>query len=741
MKRIATILRAIGLGFSTTAAGTAAHAQTASNATPNDKRTAVETVKVTGQRSSLDKLTGEVLNTPQDINIVPKEVIQQQGVTTLQAALKNVPGITLNAGEGGAHGDQVNLRGFSASDDFFLDGLRDTGFYTRDTFDYDAIEVYKGPASTLFGRGSTGGVINQVTKMPTLYPLEDGVFTIGSNAEYRASADINYPIDDSMAIRLNAMGETSHVTDRDFAKNRRWGVAPSFAYGLDTPTTVTLAYLHQYEDNIPDFGIPFLFGEPAPVKHDAYFGLPADDRQISDVDVLTGTVKHDFNGNFSISDRARWGNYYFDTRQTSPIYGDATCYPTATAPWAGAPLCTGAEGEMPVSTYNPLLPVRGMPLDQIFVLRDRPSTSGTVRTLMNETDATWKFDTGPLNHALVFGVEVDREEADLVRYTNQDTQILPTPLLHPDPHEAFPGTQTAVRQRPDTTTNTVGLYAVDTISLGEHWQFIGALRWDDFDAKFDEPITDAHFQHTDDVVSPRAALIYKPTEESSLYVSYGTSFDPSAENLSLSSRNADLAPEKDRTYEAGAKTLVLGGLLSLGASVFDTEMTNARIADPFNPGLQALAGEELVRGLELDASGHLTEHWELTAGYTYLDASSKGLFGTGVTGPIPNTAHDQANLWTTYDFDSGWKLGAGANYISRRAAFKDTSGEVAHVPGYLTFDGMVGWQITDNLQLQGNAYNLLDKQYFSNVYFSSVVENHVVPAPGRYFTLSALVSF
>jgi catecholate siderophore receptor len=699
----------------------------------------IETVNVTAKRTSLDKLTATVLNTPQSINVVPQEVIQQQGVTNLQDALKNVPGITLNSGEGGAHGDQVNLRGFSASDDFFIDGMRDPGFYTRDSFDLDSLEVLKGPASTLFGRGSTGGVINQVSKMPELYPIESGIFTVGTNNEVRGTADVNYQIDDDSAARLNAMAQTAGVAGRPFAKNRRWGVAPSVAFGMDTPTTFTLNYLHQSEDNIPDFGIPFINGEPAHVSHKAFYGLPSDDRVKSTVDVVTGTAKHDFDNDFSITEKARYGNYYFDTRMTAPHLGNANCY-TGTAAYAGGPVCTGAATDVPVTTFNPLDPTTSTPLSDVFVERDRPSASGTVRTLASETDATWKFLTGPLTHTLVFGVELDHEEAALVRYANQDDDIVPTPLLDPDPHEAFPGHQNTVSQRPDTKADTTGLYALDSIDFGEHWNLLAGVRWDRFDATYHEPIRNQSFHATNYITSPRAALIYKPDENSSIYFSYGTSFDPSAENLSLSSRTANLPPETDRNFEVGGKTLIDGGLLALSAALFDTKMDNARIGDPLNSNLQLLAGNLHVQGAEADVTGHITDNWEITAGYTYFDGTSKGLFGAGLKGPIPNTTKNQANLWTVYDFDSGLDLGVGANYMGRRDAFEDAAGFISHAPGFVTFDGMASYKLSDQFTLQANIYNIFNKFYYSNVYFSSDVENHAVPGAGRYATLSLAVN-
>ena len=255
----------------------------------NDQGKPSETVVVTDTRTNFDLLPDKILDTPQSIDVVPAEVIKEQGVTSLVDALKNVPGITLNAGEGGTHGDLVNLRGFSAGDDYFLDGLRDTGLYNRDVFDVESIEVYKGPASTLFGRGTTGGVINQVSKTPQLYPIDDFTITGGTNAEVRLTGDVNYVLDD-MAVRLNLMGQRNNVEGRPFARTQKWGAAPSFAWGLGTDTVATLQVLHQQEDSIPDSGIPFLVGAPAPVNHHVDYGLPSDDRFKTDTDVVTGKI-------------------------------------------------------------------------------------------------------------------------------------------------------------------------------------------------------------------------------------------------------------------------------------------------------------------------------------------------------------------------------------------------------------------------------------------------------------------
>jgi catecholate siderophore receptor len=738
-------LAAAGIGM---ASASAALAQTVASNDPATNKP-VETVVVTSRRATLDVVAEKILNVPQSINVVPAEVIRQQGVNNLQDALKNVPGITLNAGEGGTHGDLVNLRGFPAGDDYFMDGLRDTGLYDRDTFDIDALEVYKGPASTLFGRGSTGGVINQVTRMPELRNIDDLAVTGGTNAELRATADINTVLGDSSALRLDLMGQRNNVAGRPFTRTQRWGAAPSFAYGLDTDTTFTLKYLHQQEDNIPDYGIPFLFDKPATVARDKYYGLPQDDRFKTDVEVVTGRVEHTLSDIFTLSDTARFGSYWFDSRQTAAIYGSANCFTDASSPYyySGATLCASQSNPIPVTLNNPLFPVAGTPASEVWVLRDRPSSQGVVTTLMNDFDLTAKFATGALAHTLVAGVEGDSEAASLLRFANQDDTILPTPLLDPDPYETAGDVhQTTVRQAPVTRTKTFGAYVDDTIAIGPQWSLTAAVRYDHFTADFDQLLgTPAHFHHVDDVVSPRAAIVYKPTETVSFYFSYGTSFNPSAENLSLAASNQDLAPEKDRTFEVGGKAEVLAGRLALTAALFNTEMTNARISDPLNPGLQTLAGTEHVNGLELNAQGYLSERWEIVAGYTYLDPTAVGLAGLGVHGPIPNTAHNQANLWSTYEFDDRFEAGVGVNYVGQVDAGTDNGTvpgtiQIARVPSHVTLDGMMGYRLTDMLSLQLNGTNLTDAYYFVNSYFTRPGENHTVPGAGRTVLLTVNAS-
>jgi len=675
----------------------------------------LEQITVTGLRPLLDdKLPGDLQNVPQSVTVVSQELMTAEANTRVADALKNVPGITLNAGEGAARGDTVNLRGFSAFNDFFLDGIRDAAVYTRDIFDIDSVEVIKGPSATLFGRGSTGGAINQVSKAPTLSPLYSVTADLGTNHEYRATTDIDIPLGAATAFRINAMGESSDVADRDYVHNERWGVAPSLALGMGQDNSVVLAYLHQQENNVPDSGVPFVAGRPAPVPREFYYGL-ASDRQTTNDDIGTVRFKHEFNPDISIADTFRYARYEFNYQSNMPNFGSSV--PSATTP-----------------------------LDDIFVGRDAPGSSGTQTNLTNQTDLTARFTTGPTTQTLFAGVEFARQTNDLSRYNNpfnQNNNWIPeTPLLNPDATEPLPGIQPITSQQ-NTVAHSAAVYATDTIGITPYLDFVAGLRFDHFSADYVQYTwtTGAvlNLDHADNVTSPRAALIFKPTPQQSYYLSYGTSFDPSAEALSLTTKTADLGPVKAKSYEAGAKTNWLDGKLATTAAVFRTEVDNAQTNDPENPTLTVLNGDQRVDGLELGAQGYLTEHLEIIAGYTYLDGKTLSSGTTAFVGKaLPNVARNAANLWAEYELTDAWEIGAGGNWLGARFA---DSGETATIPGYVVWNAMASFKLSRTVSLQLNVLNLTNKLYYDNSYYTSAAENHVYPGAGRTAKLTIRATF
>jgi catecholate siderophore receptor len=693
-----------------------------------DETGGLSEVVVTGIRPLLgDKIPLQIKDTPQSVNVIAQKLLQEQSVTRLEDALKNVPGVTLNAGEGAARGDTINIRGFSAFNDFFLDGVRDAAIYVRDPFNLESIEVLKGPSATLFGRGSTGGAVNQVSKAPTLTPL--GVLTAdyGSNDEFRGALDVNAPIGPSAAFRLNAMGESSHVAGRDFVDNKHWGVAPELSLGIGGPTTATLAYFHLSEHDIPDSGVPFINGAPADVPRQNYYGL-ASDRAIAEVNIGTFRLTHEFNSSISVSNTFRYANYSFNYQFEAPNFGS---------------VASGGQGA----------PAPGTPLNTILVGRDSPSSSGVQTNLTDQGDLTARFKTGILSHTLVAGFEVARQTNDLDRYANpfdsNNNWVPETPLLHPDPNEARPTEPVTTTQ--DTTADSEAGYVTDTVGVGSHLDLIAGVRVDRFAARYLQTalLTGAvtNLTHTDVVASPRLAVVYKPTTWQSLYFSYGTSFDPSAEALTLTTKLADLGPVKATTYEVGTKTSVFGGGLLLTGAAFHTEVDNAQINDPDNPGLTVLQGNQTVQGFELGASGHITSKLEITAGYTYLDGKASGTTGSNPVvkysdALIPNVARNAANVWVEYNITDPWEVGVGLNYLDRRLGNIVTPGVTpAVIPSYTVVSAMTSYRVNERLSLQLNVINLANTLYYDNIYYTSASENHVIPGAGRTFKLTLRASF
>lgn len=662
--------------------------------------------------STLSKLTGPLRDTGQSITVIPQQYLEDRGVTNINDALRSVPGVSLAAGEAGAQGNSLTLRGFTARNDIFLDGMRDFGSYYRDPFDFDEIEVLKGPSSILFGRGSTGGVINQESKLPTLTPLIAGSGALGTDNTKRATVDVNEPVPDlgeGAALRLNAMVHDSQVADRDVGEYRRYGVAPSFALGLGTPTRLTVSYFHESEDDTPDYGIPFLLGHPAPVDRSNYYGFENGNFLKTDVDIGTVKLEHDFNDAITVRDQFRYAQYDRDLRIT--------------------------EAQIPATV------TAATPLSAIMVTRNQIALKSEESFLDNQTDATFRFRTGPIGHAIVAGIEASRETSDPTRFTYSGVPT--TPLLDPNPGQAFAGTPT-VTSRVTTASDSIAFYALDTLKFGEQWELTGGIRWDRFDTHFSQAVAPtASFSRIDEMPSYRASLVYKPLPNGSTYFSYGTSFNPSAETLSLSAANANLPPEENETYEVGTKWDLLDDKLSLRSAIYRTDKTNARETDPNNPLLNVLGGEQQVDGIEIEGAGRLTDRWQIFSGYSYMHGevvSTEGAATAARAGsPLNNVPKHTFNLWTTYELPWKVQLGGGVNYVATRVARNTvtaTSPFVETVPDYWTIDLSAKYHLTENVDLQVNIYNLTDKNYIDQVHPA-----HIVPGAGRWALFSTNFKF
>jgi catecholate siderophore receptor len=649
------------------------------------------------------KYTERLLDTPQSIDIVQQQVIHDQAAVTLRDTLRNFAGISIAAGEGGSQGDNLTIRGFTARNDIFLDGMRDFGSYYRDPFNLEAVEVLQGPSSTTFGRGSTGGVVNQSSKVPGLDQFISGGLQFGTDRTKRFTTDINWPVPKfgtGAAFRLNLMGLHGNVAGRDVAENRRFGIAPSLAFGLGTSTRVVLSYFHQTGDDIPDYGIPWLFNGPAPVNRRNYYGFHDQNYLRTYDDVGTAKVEHDLNSTWTLRNTLRYANYVRRVDISEPQVA------------AGTTLAT--------------------PLDRIVVNRRQIAVSSTETALDDQLDVTGRFTTGFLRHALVAGAEGLRETSDPTRptYANVPT----TSLLSPTPYDQFNGIPT-ITSSVEATAVSGAVYAIDTIRFGQRWQATGGIRWDRFDTDYKQKIAPASaFHRVDQLPTWRAALLYNPAQSGSFYFSAGTSFNPSAETLALTAGNANLPPEKNVSYEGGTKWDLLSRKLSLRGAIFRTEKTNAREPDPNNPALNVLAGEQRVNGFEFQASGRINNRWQLLTGYAYLDGRvvSSNYYPKAVGAQLANLPENTFNFWTTYNVP--WHridVGGGGQFVDSRTASSTVpndpvTGLVKQVPSYWVFNAMARYPLTEHVVLQANAYNLANRYYYDQLHPA-----HIVLGEGR----------
>jgi catecholate siderophore receptor len=681
-----------------------------------------ETVIIQGQRPedfqvdvpALNRLTQPLLDTPQSIDVISDQLLRDRAALNLNDALRTVPSVSLGAGEFSFQGNTPTIRGFVARTDMFLDGIRDFGNYYRDAFNLQQIEVLEGPSSILFGRGSTGGVINQVSKLPQLDPSLDATFVLGSDMTRRATVDWNAlvpALGEGGAFRITAFGHAAKVADRNVAKISRFGVSPSLALGLGTPTRLTGAYFHQSADDVPDYGLPWYGSEPAPVPRQNFYGFDSDHLKTT-VDIGTVKAEHDVNVGVMLRDQLRYGYYTRDFRITEPLVSAAL----------------------------------GTPLETINVTRNIFSGDSIETVIWNQADATLHFSTGGLDHALVAGIEGGVETSKPIFFNSSGVPT--TPLLTPDPHEPFAAAVTFPRFNADTTGTSFAAYVIDTITLGERWEVNAAFRWDYFEADYHairysttvpgQVTSTENILRIDRMPSYRAALVYKPQVNGSVYVAYGTSFNPSAESLNfiVNARgfgigNAFLAPEENETLELGTKWNLLNEQLSMTAAVFRLEKTNARVPNATTPGFNSLDGVQRVDGFDFQLTGRIIDNWQLSAGYTYLDSkiveSAEG--GAPVGSPLINAPKHSIAMFTEYRFTESFELGGGLNYQSSRLA--QNVPPIKKVPGYWTVDLMAKYFFSDRWSLQLNVNNVFDKYYYQQLH-----PFHVVPGAGRTVLLT-----
>lgn len=706
------------------------------------------------------KATAAILDTPQTITVISTQTIRQQNLLTLRDALSTIPGITFGAGEGGGgYGDSINLRGYSASNDITVDGVRDSAQYSRtDPFNLQQIEVYNGANSVYNGSGSVGGTINLVQKTPQatdLTVLEAGV---GTDDYYRATVDSNLRVSDMVAVRLNAMYHENDVPRRDVEKYERWGIAPSVTLGIESPTRVTLSYLHQEDDNIPTYGVPYYVYEGGLLPgapYSGYFGFGNMDRQQITVDQATVAFDHDFSDALSIRNLSRWQRVDQDVTVNPPqgSYCLANGFLPQTA--FGVP---GAACATP-GLYAPSGP--------------RGTTRFSENQLMyNQTDLKAVFNTGGLEHTFVIGASITKEDYDLTQGNVQRFADGTAPAYDPisiaDPQGVYTGPVNFIASsiQAGSLTNKA-VYAFDTIKLGEQFELNGGLRYENNKGSFrSENLTSGVTQFSDNdenLFSYRAGAVFKPTPASSIYVSYANSETPALATVRLgcvsnSGSFCDTAPEKAVNYEIGAKLELMEGALLLTAAAFRNERTNYRVTsnDVLQPTEQVLDGRARVDGIALGATGHVTPAWTVFANYTYLDSETRqGISDYCVANPgvgdcpvedilkgrpLNSTPKHSGSLFTAYTLPFGLQVGYGFTYQGSMVVRNDvTAGPLPKSDDYFVHRAMLSYPFGNGMTVQLNVQNFTNEKYFTNV--RNTTNGWAVPGEGRSARLSLFYSF
>ena len=703
--------------------------------------------------SANSKFVAPLLDTPKSVSIISNQLIEDTKVTTLSDALRTVPGITLGAGEGGnPNGDRPFIRGYNSESSMYVDGVRNATSQNREMFAVEQVEVTKGSASAMGGAGTVGGSINLISKVAKKGDFLEGSVENGTDNYQRITLDGNKDFGNGIAARVAIMGHHNEKAGQsDGAEYKRAGIAPSITFGLDTDTRTTLSYYYLKSDDTPDSGVPYnnptgysqYSGKPIDVKQGIYYGWKDRDFQKQENQVGTIKLEHDLADNLTISNTAVYSKSKNDYLWTNPDDSQGNIYKNGNV-WARV-----------------------------------NSRIANTDTFTDQLALTGKFNTGTLKHSFNLGAEYSDQETDRTQYIINGLSATGAEYNKCTPADIASGWCTSV-QNPNrgpwtgsistegadqynTQTKSTSIYFLDSIEFNPQWILDLGLRWDKFDTEqtmtygarnsavlgsSTTPPTkqvgeQVKTESDTDFFTYQAGITFKPVENGSIYASYATSANPvgvdagdGSEGIGAAYSNLD--PEESQTFEIGTKWDLLENRLNLTAAIFRTEKQNARIQ--LSPTTYSNIGESKVDGIELGLNGKITDKWDISAGYTYLDseATKNGVSCRGTTctdqavfngNRMPNVPKNSATLWTNYQALPQLQLGAGATAMDK--VYGDLA-NTKYVPGYVRYDAMARYNVNKNVDLQLNLNNLSDKRYFTKAYAS----HYATEAEGRNAVLS-----
>lgn len=672
----------------------------------------------------------ELRDVPQSVTVVTEKLIDDRNLDTLKETLKNTAGISFLAAEGGE--EDIRLRGFSlqATGDIFVDGLRDPAFYERDSFNWDRLEVLRGSASMLFGRGSTGGAVNQVSKLPRLFQPSEVAVTLGTGGSVRATADLNVKTGDNAAFRVNAM---AHVADNYGARIDKDGIAPSFRWGIGTADEFLVSLYHLENRNGINYGLPWLNGKMLPgVDGRAMYGLLSD-VSLGSADTLTLGHVHRFANRAEWRTTLRAGHYERDQRASAVRIAPAAVQP----------------GGVAATQDN---------FSDATVLR-RSGGSGTsakiqdLDSLTFQSDLDARFSAFGLRHAVQAGVDVAKDSFTGYAVANPASGALIKPDVTARDDRGLGWVDESLRivnKNRDFESDALGLYAQDLLQLSPTWKLLGGLRWDRFEGRYrtystaaaDFGAVTADRARADSLWSRRVGVLWQPSATRSLHASFGTSFNTSGDAYQYDALGSNTPPEKSRNVEIGAKLDNEAGTATVRLALFHATKYNERNRDEesVSPTNYVLSGQRHAAGLEVDVAGRLTPAWEVFVSYAWIpDAEvdkASAVLGTTLTGETVGqrpglTPKHSATLWSTWKLDAKWRLGGGLNLRS-----SDTPQQSAiRAPGFMTADVMAEYD-AGPLVFKLNVTNLADKTYADVLY-----RGHYIAGKPRTVQLTTTAKF
>ncbi|WP_133595640.1 TonB-dependent receptor [Tepidicella xavieri] len=660
---------------------------------------------------------------PQNVTVMTERLIDDRNLDDFKDVLRATAGVTFLAGETGE--EDVRLRGFSLGQagDIYRDGMREGQLITRDTFATDRVEVLKGSASMLFGKGSTGGVVNQVTKQPFLMDRHEAELTVGSGNHKRAQVDLNKQLGPSSAVRLNAMVQDA---DNHGAKDDRRGLAASWRTGIGERHGFQVDLYHLKTDQRPIYNHPqLLTGAPGDLKRtivpvlDAknFYGL-ASDYLRSEQTVLSLSHALRFSATEELTTTLRHGRYKRDLWTTVVSF----CQNNAT-------LCPGQV----VSLDNPPGP------NTILSRNNFKGRRGISDITQVQSDYSNRFDLGGMKHHLTAGVDITVENA--LRNPNNGGGNLPVIPGNASTRLTTVGNPNDGASRPDTRTwsyndfdaESLGLYVQNVASITPHVKLVGGLRFDHFRASYRDTAGNSG-RMRDNLWSPRIGALFQPNEASSYYISFGESYNISGDtyqfalgNLAPGSANSRLAntpPEKSRNFEIGGKWDLFNQQATVGVALFRSEKYNERNTDPDSAATQMLlSGKRHATGLEINAAGRITPKWEVFYNHTWIPSAKIDRCNAATCNPngMVQREGDRPGLtpkhslsaWTTYRVAPQWRVGLGATYRSEQ---NPEGNRITTAPAFTVWDGMVEYTVDEKTTVKLNVSNLTDKTYVDGLY-------------------------